>query len=648
MKLPTSLTLSRQDKEYTTNLILYRGTQALRPRPLLSIPDWANTYRYLGKGTSSVSSKGPVLYSTSLAPHQVEPQLAPTDPTVQMTVYNMASQVGGKTEMIQNVIGYFMHWRPTNIIVMYPTIDSAEKFSKKKLAPTIDATPVLREIISPTRSRSSGNTMLAKDFLGGSIFIVGANSPPSLRGASGEVLIADEVDAYEGEAGEEGDPLELLWMRGESYPDAVKIVASTPTIDGQSRILSLMDISDFRKWFVPCPKCNEFQVLQWDHVRWPDNEPESAWYECDRCNKQLTDDDRRWMYYHGVWRATKPFTGVRGFFFPGINKPWRAQKGFKNSLHQMAVDYLRKDKKETTRKVWINTFQCEGWKLKTEEVEAGPIISRCELYGPVLPAEVLLLVCGADVQQDRIEAEIVGAGIGEETWGIRYETFLGDTDKDEVWKAFDEFLLRKYEHPSGQKLGIAATGVDMSFRPRQVLKFTKPRIYRRIYAVAGCKTPWAPLVSRPRKSTIREAIKFDIGGDVAKETIYARLKLETKGPRYCHFPIGAGYDEEYFHQLTAERLVHHFEDGLLVKREWKKQRDRNEALDIRVYCLGLLDVLNPNWEILAKNLAVTPVSSSSNNPNDGDKPEQEASKPVPKANPRRFTPGFVRRNWKQW
>jgi phage terminase large subunit GpA-like protein len=558
-----------------------------------------------------VSKYGPARYTAAAAPHQIEPQQAILDPSVQMTVLEMASQVGGKTEILLNVIGYHMHWVPTNIVMMYPTIDSAEKFSKKKLTPNCEASPELEKILKPEKSRSSGNTILVKDFAGGSIFLVGANSPPSLRQASGEILLADEIDAYEAEAGDEGDPLELLWKRGESYPTCVKVVSSTPTVDGQSRIDSLMRETDFRKWFVRCPKCGELQTLEWENVHWPKGEPENAWLECAVKHCVLTDQDRLAMYFGGQWMPTQPFRGKRGYFLPGLYCPWGAQRGFKNRLHQMVEDFLRAQKKETTLKVWINTFKCETWKLKAEEVEDKSLLERCEVYETFIPAGCLVLIGSADVQADRIEAEIVGYGEGEECWGIEYRVLMGNPDQPQVWADLEAFWMQAFDHPSGVKLRTAIQVIDMAHKPRQVVKWVKSKQHRRCYAVMGCKTPWAPLVSRPKKSTIRQAIKFDVGGDVAKEIIYGRLKVEEKGPRYCHFPQGRGYDEEYFKQLTAEKLVHHFENGLLVEREWVKKRDRNEALDIRVYALAALEILNPNWTALAKALAIVSPEAKS-------------------------------------
>lgn len=562
------------------------------------------------------------------------------DPNVRLTVLKMASQIGGKTEILLNTVFYHMHWRPTNTVIMYPTIDSTEKFSKKKFDPNLKASGLDGLLLRDS-------TIIVKNFIGGSVFMVGANSTTALRQASGEVLIADEIDDYVEDVDGQGDPLELLWKRGESYPGCIKIVASTPTIEGSSRIDTMMNESDYGKWFGPCRKCNGLQTLEWSRFIYKPGKEEDAFWECLHCNNANNDEDRLFLYYHGDYQSTKPFDGTRGYDLNGLYCPWPAQKGFKNRIHQFAIEWQKAQKKEGRLKVWFNTFLCEVWKLKTKRLDPRPLMARCERYGPELPAGVLVLVIAADIQDDRIEAELLGFGMGEECWGIEYKVFMGDPDLHESdprspWFALDEWTQGAWQHPCGSKLRVAIGLVDMGHKPRQVIKFTRARQGRRIYACAGSKTHWAPLAGKPKKSTIKNATKFEVGGDVAKEIWYSRLELSVPGPRYCHFPVGYGYDETYFDGLTAERLEEHIEDGILIKREWKKRRDRNEPLDIRCYALAALEVLNVAWDELAKKMVVKPADGTvSTEPETADVAPSESVAVIP---PRR--PAVRRRsNW---
>lgn len=579
---------------------------ALRPKPRLNVWQWADKFRYLAKGVSARSLRGDMRYRTSDAPHQRGIQESFTDPTVQVTVVIGASQISGKTECILNCVGFHMEHKPTNVIVCYPTIDSVEKFSKKKLTPAIYATPELNELVSPARSRDSGNTILVKEFRGGSIFMVGANSAASLRGASGQILIADEIDSYEASAGVEGDPVELLFKRGESYQHVVKILSSTPTIKGASAIWDWFEQSDQQYWFVPCPKCQHFQTLKWAQVRWPKGEPHLACYVCEKCEAELTDDERLAMYHAGEWRPTAPFRGIRGYHLNGIYCPWPAQDGFENRLHQMAVEHLRADKKgKEAIKVRVNTFLCECWEEEMEEAPSdSALLLRCEIY-PEIPEKVCYLTAAVDTQKDRLEIEILGWGPGEETWGIETKKLFGNTSQPEVWDQLEEELSRSYQHPSGAVLKLGCVLIDsggvMDNRAfaQPVYRFVKRRQGRYIFACKGSSEIGAPLVNgRLQKNGILLQM---VGTDVCKSTVYERLQLETPGPGYMHFPQGRGYDEEYFKQLTAERVYIDRTRGF-TKRKWVKTRARNEALDLRGYNIAAFEIRNVNLDACAANL----------------------------------------------
>jgi len=325
-------------------------------RDRLTVWQWAERYRFLARGVSARSSHGDVPYRTLDAPHQKEPQESFTDPAVQVTVLVMASQIGGKTEMVNNALGFTMHWLRTGACVMYPIVESAERYSKRKFTPMVNATPVLAELIAPARARNSGNTILSKDFDGGSVFFIGANSPASLRGTSGQLLIGDEVDSYEESAGAEGDPVELLWKRGESYPKVVKILASTPTIHGFSSIWNWLELSDFRLWFMPCVHCGKEIIFKWSSksklpelphalMQWPENRPEDAYLVCMECSNHITDAQRLDMYHAGRWKPTREFTGIRGYHLNWLHCPWPAPKGFKNRLHSFASQWSMASKR---------------------------------------------------------------------------------------------------------------------------------------------------------------------------------------------------------------------------------------------------------------------------------------------------------------
>lgn len=206
-----------------TEALFRRCAKLLKPPPSMTLSQWADTYRVL----SAESNAAPGKWNTDNAPYQREIMDAIGDPHVRRVVIMSAAQIG-KTAMLMNVLGYYMHYYPAPIMVMEPTIDMGQALSKDFLAPMIRDMPVLSALVD-TKSRYSGNTILKKNFPGGHVTIVGANSPVGLRMRPIKVLLADEVDGYPESAGTEGDPLLLAQKRQTTFWDKKTVVVSTPT-----------------------------------------------------------------------------------------------------------------------------------------------------------------------------------------------------------------------------------------------------------------------------------------------------------------------------------------------------------------------------------------------------------------------------------
>lgn len=577
--------------------------------PVLTVAEWADQFRYLSSESSSKRGKWKSL------PFQIKPMEDVTAPDVRCLVLMWASQITGKTEIVNNSIGRFIDLDPCPILVLQPTVEMAEAWSKERLAPMLRDTPRLRGRIRDAKSRDSNNTILHKAFPGGHLSIVGANAPAGLAARPIRILACDEVDRYPASAGVEGDPISLAQKRTESFHDAVEIDTSTPTVKGVSRIESKFELSDKNYFFCPCPKCGEFQILKWSQVKFEFEQPDGTTkrdvkatvYVCDNpaCGSYWTDTERVEAIHKGEWRATAPFNGVRGYHLNGIYCLFKAQKGFINRLHQMAEKFLEaKHGGPETLKTWTNTFLAETWEEDGDKPEAAPLLARCENYGAKLPEGVLVLVAGIDVHPKYWECEIVGFGAGDETWGIRYDHFTGNAESPKDWEQVDQWLQQKFEHANGTMLSVACCCIDSANTGKAVYAFVRPRQVRRVFAVKGSSTAGGPIVARPKKSGVRSVDLFMVGTDTAKGMIYSRLKLPPGEPGYMHFPNGYGYNKEYFDGLTAEKCVTEYLRGF-PKRVWKKDPPsaRNEPLDCRVYAYAAREILNPSYVHLAKNLA---------------------------------------------
>ncbi|MBQ4401953.1 MAG: phage terminase large subunit family protein [Synergistaceae bacterium] len=165
-------------------------------------------------------------------------------------------------------------------------------------------------------------------------------------------------------------------------------------------------------------------------------------------------------------------------------------------------------------------------------------MSRREEYPAELPDGVLVLTCGVDTQDDRLECEVVGWGIGHESWGIEYRVFYGDPGLKEVWQALDDFLSKTWSYSNGDKLGLGCVCIDSAGHfTDEVYRFCKPRARRNIFAIVGRGREGMPSVSKPSRNNRRHVVLFTLGVTTIKGTLFSRLKVENRGAGYCHFPL---------------------------------------------------------------------------------------------------------------
>jgi len=556
--------------------------------PPLSLDQWAETYRFL----SPEASAEPGRYRIERAEYQRGIMQAISDLETSEVVLMLSSQVG-KTETLLNTVGYFIHYEPAPMLIVQPTLDMAQSFSKERLANMLRDCPALSDKVKDARTRDSGNTVLHKTFPQGHLTICGANSPASLASRPIRVVLLDEVDRYPPSAGSEGDPVKLALKRSKTFWNSKAVLVSSPTNKGSSRIESAFQETDQRHYLVPCPACGKFQKLEFKQVIFEKEDPQTARYQCKYCDKQFKDAERWEAVRNGKWQATKPFKGKAGFHLNELYSSW-------SLLSEIVENFLEAKKLPETLKTFVNTTLAETWEDQGEGIEDIEFLKRRENYSKDnLPNEILLLTAGVDVQDNRLECEVVGWGFDEEAWSVEYKIFYGDPSTLEIWMRLDEYLREVFKRRDGLKLQISSAAIDSGGHYTQaVYTFCKGKASRRVCAVKGQagqgKAIW------PKRAGIRNSAKvplYMVGVDSAKDIIFARLKIEKKGPGYCHFPISA--DEEYFQQLTAERVVYSYNKGVLV-RSYKAYRARNEALDCRVYAYCCFVGLNANLKTIYK------------------------------------------------
>lgn len=497
-----------------------------------------------------------------------------------------AAQIGW-TEILNNVIGYYVDQDAAPILLIQPTLEMAEAWSKDRLAPMIRDTPALRGKIADPRARDTGNTLLHKTFVGGHLTIAGANSPAGLASRPIRIVLFDEVDRFPTSAGAEGDPISLGKKRSTTFWNRKMLAGSTPTIKGSSRVEAGFDSSDQRYYFVPCPDCGGLQRLVWAQVRWPEGKPEDAVYVCQHCGVEIPEAAKHDMLLAGDWRATKPSKGIAGFHMSELYSPWA-------TWAEMAVSFLAAKKLPETLQSWINTSLGETWEEKGDTVEAGGLAARRESYtADSLPPGVLLLTLGTDVQDDRLEATLWGWGADEEAWRIGAFVIRGDPGQSgptSIWAEHDALLRRRFHTDDGRTLGIEACCVDSGGHyTEQVYRYCAARKRFRVWAIKGAagqgRLVWP---KRPGRGTKVSVDVWLIGVDTVKDVLYGRLrKVIEPGPGYLHFD--ATTEPEWLEQLTSETVVYRMSLGRRM-RLWRPKGTgiRQEGLDTTVYAYAAM------------------------------------------------------------
>ena len=513
-----------------------------------------------------------------------------SDPEIREVVVMAGAQLG-KSEAILNIIGYHIENDPSPILVLQPTVEMAQAFSKDRVANgLIRSTPCLRERVKDPRSRDSGNTTLHKVFAGGALTLVGANSPAGLASRPIRLVLCDEVDRYPSSAGSEGDPIQLARKRAATFWNRKIVMVSTPTNKGASRIEDAFEDSDQRHYYVPCKHCDHHQRLRWANVRWVNEDPETAGYTCEQCGALWTDSDRRWGIRNGQWIAEGEFKGIAGFAINGLYSPW-------TPLSDGVRDFLAMKKSPEQLRVWTNTYLGEAWEDQGERVDDFSLSERKEDFTEAIPDEVVFLTAGVDVQDNRLEMSVIGWGRDQESYVIDHFAMYGDPSAPQLWTQLDSMINKTFEAYDGRQMIIRATAIDSGGHfTNSVYQYAKKNAGKRVFAIKGIGGEGKPIAGRPTKNNIAKCQLFPIGVNTAKDLLFARMRIEEPSAGYIHF--NSHLDDEYFRQLTAEKIVTRFHKGF-KRREFVKTRARNEALDCFVYAIAAYAILNIDVNALA-------------------------------------------------
>ncbi len=598
--------------------VLRAWRRGMRPDADLTVSEWADAHRWL----SSRAAAEPGRYRTARAPYlrAIMDALSPSHPAQRIS-FMKAAQVGA-TEAGNNWIGFVIHHAPGPMLAVLPTVEMAKRTSRGRIDPLIEDSPALKERVSPARSRDAGNSMLSKEFPGGILVLTGANSATGLRSMPARYVFLDEVDAYPASADEEGDPVTLAEARTTTFAHRRKVfMVSTPTVRGLSRIEREFEASDQRRYFVPCPHCGHRQWLQFERLRWGKGKPETAMYHCEGCEKPIAEHHKTQMLANGEWRATAVSANPHaiGFHLSALYSPigWK-------SWEQIARDWLAAQGSDEMLRAARNTLLGETWIESGEAPEWQRLADRRFAFPAQIPACGLFLTAGADVQKDRIEVDIWAWGRGMTSWLVDHIVIPGGPDDPACWDRLTALLGQTWVHEHGAVMTLAKLAIDTGYEAAAVYAWSRKQGIAQVAPVKGLEgfnraTPasgptYVDATVNGRKLK-RGARLWTVATATFKAETYRHLRIERPSEQDTPVPAGTIHlpdwaDTEWLKQLVAEQLVTIRDKRGYARQEWQKMRERNEALDARVYARAAAWILGADrfdermWQQLEKQAGV--------------------------------------------
>lgn len=626
------------------NAVIAKALYGMKPPDDLSVSEWADKKRRLSPEASAETGQ----WRTSRTPYLKEPMNAFSDPKIRRIVIVSSSQVG-KSEAINNMIGYVIDQDPGSILFVHPTTVDAKEYSKLRIAPMFRDCCTLKSKVADPKSRTSNNTILQKSYPGGILTLCGSTEAHALASKPIRYVFGDERDRWAASAGKEGDPWKLAMARQITFYNAKAVEVSTPTIKNHSAIADSFSEGTMERWCVQCPHCKGYHDIQFSDIRFDKEETvvnnkkhykiTALYYICPECAAVSSEAEMKRQ--PAKWVAENPAAyekGVRSFWLNSFISPWA-------SWESSIAEYLEALGNSAKMQVVYNTRFGMLWEDRGDLEDEESIMARREEYKAELPDGVLLLTCGVDTQDTRLEYEVVGHGHFGETWGIKKGIIMGRPDAEETWQALDDVIDHVYRFESGVGLKISAAFVDEGGHFTQDVRLRcRERLGKKVFAIKGLFGDGIPYTAPPKQQKI--VIKgryigqcwwYGIGVDSGKQIIMDNLRVQSPGNKYCHFPLRDDYNTAYFQGLLSERLV--YKEGRKHPWQWEKipGHERNEALDCRNYALAAAKALAPDYDALERRLKGV-----------GNKLEKKISEAVVKPSAMKKRSGTLKKYYDEW
>lgn len=571
-----------------------------KPVERISIRDFCDRDRYLSPETTQGGFKKK--WQTSIVPYVAFIFLWWEDPRVRRVIVRSGVQIS-KTETMLCIMAYIAKFMGGPTQVIFPDKQQAQdEFVPKRFDPMIRDTPALHDIFF-RKSREYINNKKSKTYVNGSFRFTGT-AASDLASTPARYVLIDEISRCQHESGKEGNVLELAEARQSNFFDAKSFYTGTPIEKGTCTISALYDNSRKYRLVVPCPHCKELIHYEWDQMYRDSDDPltfKEAYYVCQRCDEKIETKHRHKMLMAHEWECLNPEASYDniGIHISGMYSPWTNwRKLMKQYLEALKA---KEDGDESKLRTFWNTRLGLPFESETDGVDAEKIYNRREVYLKEVPAGVLYLTAGVDVNSNDLTVKVIGWGENRENWTVAYRQFFGDPSQKEVWNKLREFLISKFSHEWGFKIGISAVAVDQGYKTAEAESFVFRYRTENYFAVRGFQgsvddPPIGEPSDRIKGAGKRRVPQWPVNGYQMTISIYSDLKQKEGKEGYSHFPDDSKsekstYSKKFFKELTCERIDKKFKNGYERKYFKKPDHVRNEPLDCRKYAYAARIIL---------------------------------------------------------
>lgn len=590
------------------------GLDALRAEATRRLADWAREHFILVGDSSHATGRW------ELWPFQEALLDWMSDDAIEELDVRKSKRVG-YTKCLAAFMAYNAAHRHRKQALWQPTDDDRDSFVATEIDPAFDSMPVVRaarRLVKGTKDRVS-----FKRFRASVAHFLGGKAARAYRRITVAVALLDEIDGFDAVIEGSSDPFTLAQGRLEGAPFPKTVIGTTPRKKHSSHIERREALAHVRmRYHIECPRCGVEHPLLWGGSKvahgfkwtWPAGalEPEVR-HVCPHCRAGITQGEYL-AHWHGTWVCEK--TGARY----GADRQWRSvagepmraprhvsahvwaayspQRSWTSIAQQSeAADKALKSGDPGPMTGFVNETLGDVYEDDFEQSDKAALIARAEAYPlRLVPRRALILLAGADVQDDRIVAVVAGFGRDMEGWIVDDRILYGSPGEWGTWIALDTYLGTRFPHAAGQTCAIDAVAIDTGGHfTHMVYRYAMLREARRVYATKGHTMDGKPIVagapSRVDVNADGQIIKdgaklWFIGTGTAKDLLHHRLALpaplaDQPAPGYLH--LSKALPDEFFAEITSEQRVQQRVARGTVSR-WVKPTSgtRNERLDCLV------------------------------------------------------------------